>query len=380
MLSTDSSSRITAIDTLRGFVMALMLVDHVREYFYLHLQVPDPMLISSTPPELFFTRLTSHFCAPIFVLLTGLGAWLYGNKAGRSRADVSAYLFKRGLFLVALELTVINFAWSFAFPPSILYLQVIWAIGLSMVALAALLWLPYPAQIACALLIICGHNTLDVIQFQAGEWGFIPWAILHDRSVIEVSATLKLRTSYPVLPWVGVILLGYALGPLYRSSIAAHYRQRWLTRIGAGMLMVFFALRSWNVYGDHPRAQDGAALEWVMSYLNVTKYPPSLLFLALTLGVGLILLAWFERKQPLQPLLQLGRVPMFFYTLHLYALHCLYLVFNALYGANQGSRFGFAEVWQLWLCAIVLLCILYFPCRWFAQYKQRSRAPWTSYF
>lgn len=380
---TQTTGRISAIDILRGLAIALMAVDHVREYFYLHLQVGDPMDVAATAPALFFTRLTSHFCAPVFVFLTGLGAWLYGSRHADPRRAASAYLVKRGLFLVLLELTLINFAWTFGFPPQMLYLQVIWAIGLSMVALAALLWLPWSALLALALIIIGGHNALNGVQFAPGEAGFVPWAILHDRGIIELAGGLKARTSYPALPWIGVIALGYVAGRLYRKGVAPETRQRVWALAGLAALTGFVVLRAINGYGEtRPWASGPDGLHTLMSVLNVTKYPPSLLFLLPTLGLGVLALRWLERGGGawFAPLAVLGRVPMFFYVLHLYVLHLAYLTAVTLWGPTGGTRFGVDHVWQIWALGAALLILLYLPCRAFAGYKRNSRAPWVSYF
>jgi uncharacterized membrane protein len=375
-----SAQRIGAIDTLRGIVMALMLVDHVREFFYLHLQVSDPMDLGSVDPALFFTRLTSHWCAPIFVFLTGLGAWCYGQKFADPRLATSSYLLKRGLFLIVLELTLINFAWTFAFPPKMIYLQVIWAIGVSMLALAALLWLPRIGQFAVGLLIVAGHHLLDGVHFNPGEAAYGLWAVLHDRSVLEIFDTVKARTSYPVLPWIGVILLGYAAGPLYGQATPSGQRQQKLLLAGAGALLLFVLLRWADVYGEHPRAVSDTLIGQAMSWLNLTKYPPSLLFLLLTLGTGLLLLVRLERVPLPRFWSDLGRVPMFFYVLHLYLLHGLHLLFQAVFGSNQATRYGFDQVWQIWLMAALVLLAIYPLCRSFAAYKREHPGGWQSYF
>lgn len=374
----STSQRLGSIDRLRGAVMVLMLVDHVREFFYLHLQVGDPMSIAATPPELFFTRLTSHVCAPVFVLLTGLGAWLYGR--GRSLPETAAYLARRGLLLIVLELTVVGFAWSFSFTPKMIYLQVIWAIGLAMLALSALLWLPRAVQILLVVLLVFGHNVLDGVHFASGDAGFIPWAILHERSVIELGGGIAARTSYPILPWIGIILFGYLLGPLYAREASAEGRQRRLLVMGLAALGGFVARRLLNVYGDHAWQAGSMALASLMSFLNITKYPPSLHFILLTLGIGLLALAGLERMQGGRVLAGIGRVPMFFYIAHLYLLHLIYLLLAAFYGPNQGDRFGFSQVWMIWAMALPVLACLYRPCLWFGRLKQEGRQRWMTYF
>ncbi|MEG1030024.1 MAG: heparan-alpha-glucosaminide N-acetyltransferase domain-containing protein, partial [Brevundimonas sp.] len=204
------SIRIQSIDALRGLVMLLMLVDHAREFFFIHAQVSDPMDVTATAPVLFFTRMTAHLCAPVFVALTGLSAWLYASKKGGAPA-ASAFLLKRGLFLIGLELTLVTFAWTFSLTPTTVFLQVIWVIGLSMIALAALVHLPRGALITLGLVIMLGHNFLDPITVAEGAPGHAVWAVLHDRGYIDLPWGGQARTSYPLLPWIGVIALGYGI-------------------------------------------------------------------------------------------------------------------------------------------------------------------------
>jgi len=374
--------RLLSIDALRGLVILFMLLDHVRETFLLHRQVTDPMSLDSTEPALFASRTLAHLCAPVFVLLTGLSAWLYGQKY-TGRRDVSAFLFKRGLFLVVLEFTLVNFAWTFQLLPSVIYLQVIWAIGISMIALAVLVWLPRPLLIALALVIIGGHNLLDGLHFDPGSALHVPWTILHERSWIEVSDTLRLRTTYPVLPWIGVIALGYGLGPWFANTALPAVRQRHLLFGGVGALAGFVLLRALNGYGEKPWQVYDSGMQTLMSFFNVTKYPPSLLFLALTLGVGLLLLLAFERaghRRWINVLAVFGCVPMFFYLLHLYVLKVLYVACVALFGLNHGNYFGFDSIGAVWLMALVLPLALYPPVHWFARLKARRRdLAWLKY-
>ncbi|PNG41299.1 hypothetical protein A1354_10605 [Pseudomonas asplenii] len=377
-----TTGRLLSIDALRGLVILFMLLDHVRETFLLHRQVSDPMDIASTEPVLFFSRTLAHLCAPVFVLLTGLSAWLFGEKyAGKS--DVSAFLFKRGLFLVLLEFTLVNFAWTFQLPPTVIYLQVIWAIGLSMIALSLLVWLPRWLLLTLSLTIIAGHNLLDAVHFPVESALHVPWAILHDRGWIDVSDTLRLRTSYPLLPWIGVIGLGYALGPWFARGVEASLRQWQLLIAGSAGLLGFVGLRLINGYGEKPWAVGDTSVQTLMSFFNITKYPPSLLFIALTVSVGLLLLLAFERVQGrrwIRWLTVLGSAPMFFYLLHLYALKVLYLIGVALFGLNQGSYFGFSSVAAIWLAAALLSIALFPAVRWFSALKARRRdIAWLKY-
>lgn len=377
------TQRLQSIDALRGLVILIMLLDHVRETFFLHRQVSDPMAIDATEPSLFFSRTLAHLCAPVFVLLTGLSAWLYGEKH-QGRSDVSAFLFKRGLFLVVLEFTLVNFAWTFQFPPSVIYLQVIWAIGISMIALSLLVWLPRPALLAIGVLIVAGHNLLDGLHFGAESALHVPWAILHDRGWLEVSEAMRLRTSYPVLPWIGVIALGYGLGPWFARGSAADRRQQRLLVVGLVALAGFVLLRLLNGYGEAPWSVYPDFTHTAMSFFNTTKYPPSLLFLTLTLGCGLLLLRAFERAGAVRwigMLAVFGAAPMFFYLLHLYVLKLLYVTCVALFGLNHGDYFGFDGIASVWLMALLLTAVLYLPVRSFARLKARRRdIRWLKYF
>ncbi|WP_095097228.1 DUF1624 domain-containing protein [Pseudomonas sp. Irchel 3A5] len=377
-----ASTRLQSIDALRGLIILFMLLDHVRETFLLHLQVSDPMDVTTTPPELFFSRTLAHLCAPLFIFLTGLSAYLYGERYGAK--EVSGFLFKRGLFLIALEVTLVNFAWTFQFPPTTVYLQVIWAIGLSMVALAILVKLPRPALAVIGVVIIAGHNLLDTLHFTQDSAMYVPWAILHDRGWLVPWDGLRLRTSYPLLPWIGVIALGYAAGPWFASGADARQRQNRLALAGLGLLVLFFLLRLVNGYGEKPWSIGETSVQTLMSFFNITKYPPSLLFLSLTLGIGLLLLVWFEKAAGrvwFKPLLVFGAAPMFFYLLHLYVLKILYLIAVAIWGTNKGNYFGFDSVGAVWLCSVLLAVGLFPAVKAFASFKARRKdIAWLKYF
>ncbi|NMO13877.1 DUF1624 domain-containing protein [Pyxidicoccus fallax] len=376
-----TAKRIVTIDALRGFVMLLMLVDHAREFFYMHAQVSDPVNLATTPADLFFTRLSAHLCAPVFVALTGLSAWLYGQRRGGKRA-ASEFLLKRGLFLIVLELTLVNFAWTFSLTPATYFLQVMWAIGGSMVVLAGLLWLPRYALLAVGLAIVFGHNLLDPITVQPGQPGATLWAILHDRGYIALPWDARARTSYPVLPWIGVIALGHAIGPWFAQAVDAATRRRRLAFLGAASLTLFLVLRWVNLYGEPvPWVHGATPLQTVISFLNLTKYPPSLDFLLLTLGVGALLLVAFERlpTRALALLTIFGAAPLFFYLAHLYLLHALNRVALLALGPNQGALFSVPNIASLWLLAAVVAVPLGFACRWFVGVKARSNSAWMSY-
>ena len=381
-MTVTTGPRIAGIDALRGLVMLLMLVDHVRETVFLHAQVGDPVDVTTTPPGLFVTRSLSHICAPVFIALTGLGAWLH--RSTHTRRETSIFLLKRGAFLVLLELTVVGFAWTAEFPPSRFFLQVIWCIGICMMALAGLLHLGRRWQFVAGLLLVAGHNLLDGVVLTDESPFFVPWAILHQRDVIELGGGITARTSYPVLPWIGVIALGYAMGPWFVRIRAEGTTIRRLLTLGAALLIGFGALRWLNVYGDIPWFVAQDSLTTAMSFLSLTKYPPSLLFLLATLGAGTVLLALFdaaEDRRITQAIATFGAAPMFFYVFHLYVLKAAYLAAYALYGPNQGEYFGVQGLGSVWLWAAAFAVPLYFPTRGFARWKRARRdLAWLRYF
>jgi len=374
-------SRIASIDVMRGLVMVIMLFDHVREKIYLHMQVTDPMTIEATTPDLFFTRLSAHLCAPVFVFLTGLSAWLYANPASGQLRSPRGFLIKRGLLLVALEITLINFSWSGTY--TTLWLQVIWAIGISMIVLGLMSGLPRWLLATLGAAIVFGHNLLTPITFQPGEWGYSLWTILHDRAFLVADGALKIKVSYPVLPWIGVILLGYVAGPLYGKAVAADRRTTLLIGLGAACLLLLLVLRGFNIYGETlPWVHGETAVQTVMSWLNVTKYPPSLNFLLLTLGLAFLLMAWFESMDnaATRALVIFGAAPMFFYILHLYVLLVLYRIALGVFGPTQGELFGVDDFYWVWIISPILAFALYFPCRAFARFKRTSSQAWVRYF
>lgn len=375
-------SRIEVIDVMRGLVMVVMLLDHVRETFYLHKQVTDPMDVEATEPSLFFSRLATHFCAPMFVFLTGVGAWLYANPPSGVPRPATGFLVKRGILLVVLEITLVSFAWSGTFPYTI-YLQVIWAIGLCMIALGLLHRLPRALLAAIAIGLVFGHNALAPISFAPGSAGYVPWTILHDRGFLVADGAVKVKVSYPLLPWIGVILIGYLAGPLYARTTAAATRARSLVIAGAASLALLVALRGLNVYGETlPWVPGPDFLRTAMSWLDFTKYPPSLDFLLLTLGVGLIVMARIEpvHNAFTRMLATFGGAPMFYYVLHLYVLLALQKLMVALVGANHGERFGLDHFWPVWLISASMLPFLYYPCRAFARFKRTTSQAWVRYF
>ncbi|WP_394646926.1 DUF1624 domain-containing protein [uncultured Sphingomonas sp.] len=373
--------RLQGIDALRGLVMIVMLLDHVRETWFVHVPVADPIDAQSAPVALFLARLLVSICAPVFVALTGLGVYLY--RANHTLAETTHYLVTRGLVLMAFDVFYLSeLYWGIAAPT--LWLQVIWCIGVCMIVLAALIRLPHRALIAIGLIIVFGHNLLDPIRFAPGDPLFVPWALLHQRDAIALPIGLTLKTSYPVLAWIGVILLGYGIGPWFLPQVAPQERQRRLLRLGIAMLALFLVVRGINVYGDTPWfVVEGSAGRTAMSFFALTKYPPSLLFLLLTLGTGVLLLVACERFRDARivpALAVFGAAPMFFYLLHLTILRILYHSALAIYGPNQGTLFGVDDYHWVLLWYVALIVPLYFPTVWFSRLKKRRRdIAWLKY-
>lgn len=372
---TRTFDRLQAIDALRGLVILIMMLDHVRETFYLHHQVTDPMHLPDTEGFLFFSRTLAHLCAPVFVVLTGLSAYLYQAKYN-SLAMTRAFLLKRGLFLIFLELIVINFAWTGKFPPDVIYLQVIWAIGLSMVALSLLIGFSKKWLWIISLLIIFGHNLLEKISFVDMPFLQNFWFILYERGWIELGE-IRLRTSYPVLPWIGIMTLGYCIGSHLFDSKQDHRRRNTaLLNLGMVSISLFFILRLINLYGDQAWSIMPNSLETMMSFFNLTKYPPSLLFTLFNVGIGFILLALLDKVQSktwIKPLIVFGSVPMFFYIVHLFVLKGLYAISVTIWGTTHGAYFGVNHVASLWLITIILSVLLYPLVLKFSKFKHENK-------
>ncbi|XYD11356.1 heparan-alpha-glucosaminide N-acetyltransferase domain-containing protein [Methylobacterium sp. NMS12] len=376
-----ATGRLASIDALRGLVMVLMLLDHLRETWFLHVPVADPVDARTALPALYLARLAVSLCAPIFIVLTGVAAYLF--SARHTLAETRAYLVKRGLVLMALEVFYLSeLYWGVASPT--LWLQVIWCIGVCMIVLAALIGLPRSALFAAGMLVVCGHNLLDPIQLQPDNPLFTVWAMLHQRDVIPLPFGLVAKTTYPVLPWIGVIALGYAVGPWFLPDVATRRRERRFAAVGITLLVTFALLRLANGYGDRPWfIVDESALRTEMSFFALTKYPPSLLFLLLTLGSGALLLVLLERmgdRPVVAALAEFGGAPLFFYLFHLTVLRLLYHGAFATWGATQGTVFGVGNYAWIVVWYAGLIAPLYFPTAWFSRLKASRRdIAWLKY-
>lgn len=377
--------RIPSIDLLRGIVMIIMALDHTRDYFHADSLRFEPTDLEQTNVILFFTRWITHFCAPVFVFLAGTSTFLSGQR--RTKKELSVFLLKRGLWLMLVEVTIINFGWSFNIMLPFIGLQVIWALGISMIALAALIQLPKKIILIIAIIIVAGHNLLDGIHFN----GFV-WAALHEVKLFPINATHLIRVSYPVLPWIGVMALGYCFGSLYTSNINAARRKKWLLVTGAFAIFVFILLRLINVYGDlHPWTEQKSIAFTVLSFLNTAKYPPSLLYILMTIGPALIFLAFAETisGKLAKAIIHIGRVPMFYYILHIYLIHLMAMLAAQLSGYSwsdmilqrrvwvdpqlKGYGFSLGVTYLVWI-GIVLL--LYPLCKWYDKYKTAHKEKW----
>ena len=378
-------ARIVSIDLMRGVVMLLMALDHTRDFFAVGGFNPRDV----AEPALFLTRWVTHFCAPMFIFLAGISAYLYGAQ-GRSTGAVSRFLLTRGFWLVLIELTVVRVGWTFSLQFDHLVLQVIFAIGASMMALALLVHLPRWAIAAVGIAMIAGHNLLDGIK--PGQFGAAApiWNVLHQPGLVMLSPDLAVFVLYPLIPWIGVMAAGYALGPIFGFDRAT--RMRWLLGLGAAITAGFIVLRASNLYGDpSPWLAQQGLIATVLGFINCEKYPPSLLYLAMTIGPSLLLLAAFERARGrlVDWIAIFGSVPLFYYVVHLFLIHALALGFawatighagwllgSSAVGKPAGYGLGLAGVYAVWLAVVVAL----FPlCRWFAAIKRRRTEWWWSY-
>jgi uncharacterized membrane protein len=385
----STTQRIDSIDALRGLVIVLMVVDHAREYSAGTGRVSDPMALDSVTPLLFWMRWAAHFCAPVFTLLAGVSAGLQADRLNKSSA--ARYLITRGVVLVLLEFTVIWFAWTFSFVWPMFYAQVIWGLGISLIVLGLLQPIPPALRVIIGAVCVVGHNALDGWHPKDPAALHWIWAILHDRQVLPLWSDLTVRTSYPVLPMIGLAVVGESLGRWYRRTPAQ--RDRTLRTAGVACIVCFLLLRISNVYGDpHAASYSGELGLDLLAMLNTTKYPMSLSFVLMTLGPALLLLAAWDRGVPrvLSPFVLLGQVPMFIYIAHLYALHAAALAWALLAGyawsafdfrkqiAGMPDGFGF-PLWITIPFAIATVVSLLPAARWYARLRASKRFAVTRY-
>jgi uncharacterized membrane protein len=397
------TTRLQSVDLLRGLVMIVMVLDHVRDYVHKDGLFGDPTNLTTTTFALFMTRWVTHYCAPVFIFLAGVGAYLQRAR-GTTPRELSRFLWTRGVWLIVLEFTVIRITTWFNVDYTFLgVLQVIWTLGICMIVLAALIHLPLRVIAGFGIAMVLVHNAFDWVHVDGwkgpgspvpGAWGVV-WILLHQTTeLLPVFGGPVVFVIYPLVPWIGVMAAGYALGHVY--TFEASRRQRWLLRIGVGLVVGFVLLRATNLYGDPSMwSTQRNTLLTVLSFINVTKYPASLLFVMMTLGPALIALAWFERlgrSSVTSAIARVGRVPLFFYLLQWPLAHSAGLIASAVAGRDTAHYFmnptaligapatnvGF-DLPVVYLCWAAVIAVLIPLCLWYANVKQRHPSGWLRY-
>jgi uncharacterized membrane protein len=390
----SKAKRIESIDLLRGIVMIIMAIDHVRHFFHHDALLYEPTDLGQTSVVLFFTRWITHFCAPIFVFLAGVSSYLYGIN--KSRKELAYYLFSRGLWLVFVELFIISLEQTFNPSYPVVVLQVIWATGISMMVLSGLIYLKRPFILAIAILLIVGHNLLDNIHVPGTGLTAFTWSVLHEPADFVVGHVLII-VKYPVLPWISILTMGYYLGFVFSAHYNPEKRMKLLLLIGFIALELFFFLRTINMYGNssHWTNQKNVAFS-LLSFLNVTKYPPSLLYTLVTLGPAVVFLALADK--PLNSFTRkiavFGRVPFFYYVIHFFLIHLMAMFGAVLLGFSWSDMilnnvlgrvpsmksygFNLLTVYLVW---VILILVLYPCCKWYDRYKRSHLPdnPWLTY-
>jgi len=385
--------RITSIDILRGLIMLVMAIDHTRDFF-LHNTTGNPTNIATTTPIFFFTRWITHYCAPNFVFLSGVSAYLAGMR--RSKTEFTSFLVKRGLWLIVVEVVFVSFALTLDPSFSMIVLQVIWAIGFSMILLALVVRAPLAVIGIIGAIIFFAHDILDLVPLPKTGAGNVLITMFFTAfgSAFPLGKSHVLLDLYAVIPWTGVMLLGYVFGSLYKSTFDPQRRRRILLISGCSLILLFLVLRYINSYGDPaPWSVQKTGVLTVLSFLNTSKYPPSLIFLCMTIGPALVALSLIEnaKNKFTSILIVYGNVPFFYYVLHIYLIRVLDIVvfFATGYKTSQvvtpgqpfffqpsGFGFNLAGVYLMWL---LIVTILYFPCRWYSKYKRTHYQWWLSY-
>lgn len=385
-MTSIPQKRIDSIDLLKGLVMVVMALDHIRDYFNYSAYFFDPADPMQSSLSIFFTRFITNICAPTFSFLAGVSAYMIGKR--KTKKELSVFLFKRGAWLIFIELTIVNFAWYFDIHFSSPGLLVIWALGISMIFLALTIYIPQAYILVFSCLIIFCHNLLDNLHFKDS----IFWSILHEPSVFRFSETFRLYTDYSIFPWIAVMALGYYFGTFYDKTFNNIRRQKIFNLIGISALFLFFILRVTNVYGDHnPFIILDTSSKTLMSFLQVSKYPPSLQFLLITLGAAFLFLANSEnlKGKIVNFFCTFGRVPFFYYILHLYFIHLAAMLYAQISGYGWRAMIlndwlpelkhlkGFGvPLWVTYLVWVGIILLLFPICKWFDKYKQSHKEKW----
>jgi uncharacterized membrane protein len=389
-MNTITTNRIRSIDFLRGTIMIIMALDHVRDYLYAGSFLYDPLDLTKTSGILFFTRWITHFCAPIFMLLAGTSAYLIGQK--KTKKELSLFLLKRGLWLVFLEMIVTNFGWNFNITFPMFLFITIWALGISMIVLAALVHLPKKWILVVCIIIIAGHNLLDNVHIAGNSLEAFGWSLLHEQQFFTWHKEILL-VGYPLVPWIGVMPLGYCLGAWYAAGYNPEKRQRNLLILGTFAIISFIVLRYSNVYGDPVKwsVQKNAFFTF-LSFIKVNKYPTSLLYLLMTLGTACLFLSFTEKLKGavVKVVSVYGRVPMFYYLVHIYLIHLVAMIASTILPGQdwkiwiltkpiwfttdlKGYGFSLPVAYLLWIGIVVALYPL---CKRYDAYKQANKQKW----
>lgn len=385
-MTIPSKNRIESIDLLKGIVMVIMALDHTRDYFHHAAFYFDPSDPDQTTIPLFFTRWITNYCAPIFCFLAGLSAFFVGRR--KNKKELSLFLLKRGLWLVFMEFTIVSFAWyfdPFFRTPGLL---VIWSLGISMIVLSALVHLPFKAILVFSVVLIFGHNLLDTITLE----GNMLWSALHHAKTYPLGEGYLFYIDYPIIPWIAVMSAGYCFGELYLETIDPVKRRKILNIMGFSSIILFLLLRTSNLYGDLiPWKEYDTVAKTIMSVLRATKYPPSLSYLLMTLGPAFVFLANSEswKGKIVNFFSTFGRVPFFYYILHIFLIHILAVIAARLTGFGwnmvvlkdwviavpelKGFGFDLSVVYLVW---IVVIATLYPLCRKFDVYKLNHKEQW----
>jgi uncharacterized membrane protein len=368
-----------------------MALDHARLYFGYGTYFADPTNLNTTTPFVFFTRWITNFCAPVFIFLAGTAAYLYGSRR-KSITDVSRFLLTRGLWLVAVEVIIVNFGWMFDITYSVVMLQVIWVIGISMVFLSFVVFLPRVLIFALGLIMVIGHNCMDAITVAGISVTSVFWYIVHQKAFVPFGSDFAIIFLYPLIPWIGVMALGYVFGTIFHEKYDPAKRKMWLLWLGTGSITLFLLLRILNLYGEPSDWGPQESLIYsLMSFLNTTKYPASLLFLLMTLGPAMIVLYLVEniRNSITRALIVFGRVPFFFYIIHIYLIHLLGVLAIMYIGRSAGdmiltakafmaatlANYGF-DVYVSYIVWVLVTILLYPICRIYSNYKSENRSKW----
>ena len=389
-----ANKRIESIDIIRGIAMVIMALDHTRDYFHITANIDDPLNLATTTPILFLTRWITHFCAPVFVFLSGTSIYLQSLR--KTKKELSVFLIKRGLWLIIAEFIIIAFAWTFNPFFNIIPFQVIWTIGISMVILGGIVRLPFKLVLLIGLLIVLGHNLLDIPEAAPDFKPGLLWNILHYGHFVTYEFAPKhyALIVYPFLPWTGLMMLGYCIGIFFSQSYSMEQRQNILNRLGVGLILFFIVVRFINIYGD-PIAWtvQKNGFYTLMSFLTVQKYPPSLMYMCITIGPALLLLSFMEKIKNgfTNTMVVFGRTAFFYYILHLYLIHLLAAILFFVKGKHtvqfaldsmkdlpfmfvipgEGIRLGL--VYLVWIIVIVALYPL---CKWYDNYKINHKEKW----